>query len=1042
MIYSKASSFSIILISAALSMLGWFAIPHLSLSLEKEQEGNSLSIVTSWPKASAQQVERELTRIIEGAISNINGIRNVKSVSKKDKSSINIEASELVNMDHLRLNIVQALRRIYTQLPEGVYFPQITQSNHSFDRKAILIYTLRSTDLSEEIEKYANNQIKTRLAFIKGLDYVEVFGGNKNQYYIEYDLEQMMQLNLTLEDVISAIRNYYNEENIGWVSSKKGNNSLSESIFQQVKLSGSNEDHLADIPIANIEGRIINLGQIAKIEIREKEADEYFRINGQDAIHMVLYALPNSNAIALTKAVEKEIALIKKQLPNGYVLEESYNSTKYIEKELNTIFLRTLFTIIILLVFVILVSFNWRYVFMIILSLITTISISFILYFLIGIDIHLYSLAGITVSLGLIIDNAIVMADHLLHRGDLKVYPAILASTLTTAVALIVIWFLPEELKLDLWDFAAIIAVNLLVSLVVALFYLPALIQLLKLKTSGNSYSSFRKRLILKFNKVYFIFLSFLLKYRKWAILFLVWMFGLPFFMLPGEIDKYHWGATAYNATIGSEWYKDHLKSPINKYLGGSLRLFNFYVFENSYYSKPEETRLNVDAALPKGADIHQLNHVIKQIESQLLPYNNKIKYQTSIRSPQYANISIQFDENADPMFPYILKSKLISGSLNLGGMSWNIYGVGKGFSQSEGLSETINFKLALNGFNLEKLYQWAEKIQLKLEEHPRVKNVNTSANKQWWYNEKSFEYFGLIDYEKLTYKQIHLSQLLNEIKLQSNNMNHLVTINGLQSNNQLVFSPIMDHRKDDWSLLNVSSSPDKIGDFMKIEKQAEEEAIYKENQSYLKLIDFKYIGSMRFANEFLEEVVDEIKLQLPLGYSIKSLQNFRVNKDSNFYILAMLIIIFLMYLICSILFESLSWPFAIILMVPFSFIGIFLTFYYFDFNFDQGGYASFILVGGLVVNASIYLLNDFSSLKNQNNQTSLRNYIKAFNRKIIPILLTILSTILGLIPFVAFGQNEVFWFALAIGTIGGLTFSLILIFFFFPLFFLKYPSE
>jgi multidrug efflux pump subunit AcrB len=100
--------------------------------------------------------------------------------------------------------------------------------------------------------------------------------------------------------------------------------------------------------------------------------------------------------------------------------------------------------------------------------------------------------------------------------------------------------------------------------------------------------------------------------------------------------------------------------------------------------------------------------------------------------------------------------------------------------------------------------------------------------------------------------------------------------------------------------------------------------------------------------------------------------------------------------------------------MIPISFIGVFLTFYLFDFNFDQGGYASFILLCGISVNAALYIINDFNNFKRRYpNKNPQQLYIKAFTYKIIPVLLTILSTIAGLIPFVIGGQNEAFWFHL-----------------------------
>lgn len=140
--------------------------------------------------------------------------------------------------------------------------------------------------------------------------------------------------------------------------------------------------------------------------------------------------------------------------------------------------------------------------------------------------------------------------------------------------------------------------------------------------------------------------------------------------------------------------------------------------------------------------------------------------------------------------------------------------------------------------------------------------------------------------------------------------------------------------------------------------------------------------------------------------------------------------------MICAIIFESFIQPIAIISLIPISFIGVFLTFYFFDINFDQGGYASIVLLSGNVVCAAIYIMAEFNNLQKRHpKQNALVLYIKAFNHKIVPIILTVMSTIVGLIPFLLFGQNEGFWFAMGAGTIGGLLFSLIGIMFYLPQF-------
>ncbi|MBA3985457.1 MAG: efflux RND transporter permease subunit, partial [Flavobacteriales bacterium] len=235
------------------------------------------------------------------------------------------------------------------------------------------------------------------------------------------------------------------------------------------------------------------------------------------------------------------------------------------------------------------------------------------------------------------------------------------------------------------------------------------------------------------------------------------------------------------------------------------------------------------------------------------------------------------------------------------------------------------------------------------------------------------------------------------------------------------------------------------LKNYSSIDKIPEDETIYKENQEYLRLVEFQYTGAARFGNEFLEETLENLKPQLPLGFSFEKSDAyfFMFQKKESNYAILLFFIILITYFITAILFESLKQPFIILSSIPISFIGVFITFYAFDFNFDQGGMASFVLLSGLTVNASIFIVNGFNNLRKRNPKSeSLALYLLAFKQKITPILLTIFSTILGFIPFVIGGQNEVFWFALAVGTMGGLLFSLVAIFIYLPLFTLKKPPQ
>lgn len=183
------------------------------------------------------------------------------------------------------------------------------------------------------------------------------------------------------------------------------------------------------------------------------------------------------------------------------------------------------------------------------------------------------------------------------------------------------------------------------------------------------------------------------------------------------------------------------------------------------------------------------------------------------------------------------------------------------------------------------------------------------------------------------------------------------------------------------------------------------------------------------------ERQIQELNGILPIGFHAKE-PGFRGwnKKDKKQYYL-LLLVVGIIFFICAILLESLLQPLAIIALIPFSFIGLFLTFYLFDLNFDQGGFAAFILLCGLSVNAGLFIVNDYNNYRKEKGEKfRLNAYLKAFNHKIMPIMLTIVSTVIGLIPFIWGGQKEAFWFAFAAGSIGGLLFSMVAILIYLPL--------
>ena len=806
----------------------------------------------------------------------------------------------------------------------------------------------------------------------------------------------------------------------------------------------------SDITVTASDGKIIRLDELVTVARMEEAPQSYYRINGLNSIYMSVTAVETANQLQLSNEVMREMEAIRLTLPPGYEVHTSYDATEYIREELNKIYFRTGLTVLILLVFVWIITLNLKYLLLIVTSLAINISVAVIFYYLFGLEMQLYSLAGITVSLNLVIDSTIVMTDHILHRRNLKAFMSVLAATLTTMGALVIIFFLDEKIRLNLQDFAAVVIINLAVSLFVALFFVPAMIDRIKLvkKQSVKRWvrSHIRiRRLTVYFTHFYQLLIRFLLRWRVAVCILLLLGFGLPVFLLPEKLEGEGKWIERYNKTLGSSTYKEKVKPVVDKALGGSLRLFVQKVYEGSYFSRNEEVVLYANANLPNGSTLEQMNTLVKRVETYLSGFKEIKQFHASVYNARRANLQIYFKkEYQHSGFPYTLKANLIGKVSELGGGSWDVYGL-----QDQGFSNDVresagSYRIKMYGYNYDELYAWAEKLKEVLLSHRRIKEVFIKSEFSWWKDDYQEFYFNL-NKERMAQEGINAQHLFSAIQpIFGKNMQvgSVVTESGTES---IRLSSRQSHDYDVWAMQFFPYGVDggkhyKLSELATVEKGQMPQQIAKENQQYRLCLQYEYIGSYEQGNKIQKRDLEEFNKLLPMGYTAESdSQSWSWGKKDNKQYLLLLVVIAIIFFTTSILFNSLKQPLAIIFVIPVSYIGVFLTFYWFRLNFDQGGFASFVLLCGITVNASIYILNEYNSIRSRFPRLSmLRAYTKAWNAKILPIFLTVVSTILGFIPFMVGTDKEAFWFPLAAGTIGGLVMSIIGIFFFLPVFSLK----
>ena len=1030
----KRLSFPVLIYFIGLSLVGLCLIPWLSVKLAPSLTLPQLSISYSMPGQSPRVIESSVTSKIEAMISRISGITNIKSNSSNSNGQIVLSIDKKANMDAIRFEISTAIRQLWPLLPKGVSYPEV-RAWYSDSRASspLLTYTLNAPGTPNHILQYAETHIRPQLTRLEGISAINISGATPMEWLLEYDKNKLKAINVTPEDIQTAISSQLGNSFVGMTT-------IADEMYCAVyiKPTLNNRTALSEVAIKNINGKIFYLGELVKIVHKEQEARTHHRINGLNTIYMSIYANDQVNQIQLSKQIRQKIETIKSTFPHGYKLQLSSDSSENIKKEITDVIIRSSTALLILLLFVFLIHRNLKYLAVIMLSVGANIIVSFILYYWLDIEIQVYSIAGITISLGLIIDNILIMADHLLHRNRMNIFLAILASTLTTIASLAVVFFLDEKAQLNLLDFARVLIINLSVSLLIALLLVPALLYNTHLTVSKPYVSIKQKRRTIRFNQFYSRLIQYLCQHKKLCYAVLLLSFGIPTFLIPSSIAGTGTWAKTYKTIFRSDACRN-IRSYVDPLLGGSLRLFMQRSSSRGIQMERNDPVLSIRANMPYGSTLEEMNSTIRKVERSIQQFKGVQQFHTHIYSPQSAHISVDFtQEGISKKIPQKMRDKLVSQVVRIGNATWQISGVENGFNNNVVQDGRSNY-VKITGYNYDELMYHAVQLSKRLNEHPRIQRIVIVPAS--YYSAKDYEeYIFETSPEQLISQDLNISGLNSAVQAMLPQQVNGGSLISKENGNELIcIRPTSLQSTEIWdvkhSLQQHHQNTFRIGNVATVTRQQVPRDIEKENQQYQLYVMYDFVGDGSLGHAVLKNVIEEYSGYLTMGYNIETQQYGSYNepqKRSDFWVI--LLIILIIYIICCILYNSFTLPFVVITIIPISFIGIFLSFTLFNIPLNQGGFAAFILLSGLTCNSVIYLLNDYLSFQKEQPADCLRTYIKTFNGKIIPVFLTILSTALGFIPFMFDARGDSFWMSLSVGTICGLFFSLVGIFIYLPI--------
>ncbi len=1045
-------SFSLILIMVVLMTIGAALVPMVRLSYKPSaKQGSKLTITTRWSGASARVIEQEVVSPLEGVVSTVVGIESISSTSSEGVGRITINLKEGISVSAKRFEISSLIKQVEGSLPEEASYPSLTGGSVTSggnDSKHLLTYVVNADMAKSLIAEYFAENIEPSLSQIEGVASVTLTGAYASYLDIEYDPLLLESYGVDASSIAAAIKDFLGKSNIIGDVDRVNREGHKERIT--LLLVTEQGDDLGKVPITQVGGRTIYLRDISLITSKVRGSENFYRINGMNTINMSIRAEEEANIITLSDRVKREMERLEESMDSGFEVTISRDSAKEIKEELYRLVRRTLLSLLILLLFVYVASRSVRYLSIIALTLAANVLIAVLFYYLVGVELHLFSLAGIAVSFGIIIDTSIVMVDHYNYYRNRRVFVAILAALLTTIGSLIIILFMPDYIKADLEDFAIVIIINLTVSLIISLLFIPAIIERSALQHIEPKRS--HSRGVVWWSRLYARYIRFV-QHRKWIyITLLVVAFGLPLHLLPakvGEGDKNsrrskreqreerepYWYEDLYNSTIGGRLYQQSLKEPLEIALGGALRPFSALLDSRSYSRRERKTTLTITARLTEGNDGdgngELLNTKMLQMDRFLSQFEKIERFTTSVNGDS-GYIRVEFDDEVQKSaFPSQLEAEVISKALEIGGVDWSTYGVSeRGFSNSLNIGSK-SYAIELTGYNYDLLYRHAEALAERIGESTRAADVSVEDG-SYRYGMRTEKGLALsYDKESVAFYNIDLSRAHNALK-DLLNYETIGTFRSDEGNLDIDYRSLQRNRFDLWSLFNqyltVGGRELRFSHISKIEERNAKRTISKKNQEYTVSVAFNYLGSYTLADNFTQRMIEETNSLLPVGFRAQNRSwGWYDDKGTQYWLI--LVVVVIIFFLCSILFESLRQPLVIISLIPISFIGTFLTFVLSGVNFGTGGFASLVLLSGLVVNAAIYLVNEYNDtlLRLVGRDDPVKLYVKAYNHKIIPILLTVLSTALGLVPFLLDGaEGDDFWLSFAVGSISGLLFSVV----------------
>lgn len=988
-------------------IFGLFSLKNLAIDQYPEMDPPYITVATVYAGANAADIETNITRVLEDQLNSVENLKTMTSTSKDNVSMITLEMEWGSDLNEAMNDVRDIVSRTQTLLPDEVDYPTIFKFSTSM--MPVMLLSVTADESYYALDKILDDRLVNVLNRVNGIGSVTVVGQPVREIQVNVDPERIEAFGLTIESIGGIIAS----ENINVPA---GTMDLASGTYN-VKADGefTDSEQLKHLVVSNRGGRVVKLSDVADVKDTIQKITMDTRANGRRSAMIMIQKQSGANTVEIVEEIQERLPAIEKSLPNDIKIVEITNGATEIQKSINslveTVLLAFVFVIIVVMVFL----GRWRATFIICMTIPISLVTAFIYLFATGSTLNLISLSSLSIAIGMVVDDAIVVLENItthIERGSNpkeasiygtnEVWLSVIATTLVVLAVFLPLTMMTGMAGILFKELGWIVSIVVSMSTTAAVTLTPMLSAYILSSEGGkHDYKGFGivYKPIDKFldwlDDAYARLLAWTVRHR-WATVIIamsafVVSLGLlksvPFDFFP-QSDNAQITATIETEQNLSMEYTREIARRIDDIIAEK-----FPEVELVSARTGQSSSNNAMAAMQKSG-------------SNMISYNLRLPRSTERERTIFEIADLWRQELAK--IPEITQFTVTPGG-------------GGG-----GMGGGSNVEIKVFGYDLDNSNRVAIDLRDKISKLPGVRDADLSRD------DLRPEYNVVFDREKLALHGLNNASVSQAVR---NRIDGMKASKYREDGDEydIVVRYAEEHRTSlqDVENINLMSATGRTIKLKEVAKVVEEFAapdIQRENRQRLVKVTASLAPGVALSDvvEQVQQVISEYDtpdgIDLELGGTLEDQQE----TFGDLFLLLMLIVV-LVYIVMATQFESMTMPLMIMISIPFAFTGVFLALWLTGTSLSLIALIGAIMLVGIVVKNGIVMV-DYTNLLVERGSSVVQAAVAAGKSRLRPVLMTSLTTVFGMVPMaMGLGEGSEIWQPMGVAVIGGLTFSTIL---------------